>query len=94
MSTRNRRDNGGGNDEGKKPVKSYKAWTGSGNIEVAIFEHQKEGRSSFSTTWHKSWKETSTGQWQKGQTLFARDLLVLARLLEEAWSFISIQEQS
>lgn len=82
-----------GNDEKQRPVHSLRAWTGSGNLEVAIFDHKNEDRTDHSIAWHKSYKDDQ-GNWQRTNTLFPRDLLPLVELLREAWAFVAIQEQS
>ena len=81
------------NDEKQKPVHSLSVWTGSGNIEVAVFEHKKDDRTDHSITFHRSYKDDQ-GNWQRTNTLFPRDLLPLTELLRQAWAFVTIREQS
>jgi hypothetical protein len=72
-----------------KPVFSKRYWTGSGNIEVAVWENSNgEGddeRIVLSTTLRKTFK--SDGEYEESKSLFPQELPLAALALQEAAAF-------
>lgn len=83
-------------DEKSKPVFSRRAWTGSGSVEVAVFERMVEGRDSerefrlFSIVAKRSWKGDKG--YQSSNSFFPEDLLPLALFLQEAYAFVASEQ--
>lgn len=73
------------------PVWSNRVWTGSGTIEVAVFQHMVQGASgefaAFSTAAKRSWKDGD--DYKESRSFRPEDLLPLAELLRSAWNYIS-----
>ena len=73
------------------PVWSNKVWTGSGTIEVAVFQHMVQGANgefvAFSIAAKRSWKDGD--DYKESRSFRPEDLLPLAELLRCAWTFIS-----
>ena len=78
-------------NEGSKrePVQRFQAYTGSGNVQVAVWKKEDGDRPVYSVSLQRSYR--TDGEWKKSQTLFPQDLLVAARLLQQAWDWIEDQ---
>ncbi len=79
-----------------RPVWSRKRWTGSANIEVAVFEKMvNEGKEDEFLTWNVSAKRTfkdADQGYKSVQGFRAEDTPVLIQLLQQADAFISDQQ--
>ena len=78
-----------------RPVWSRKRWTGSANIEVAVFEKMvKEGTQEEFMTWNVSAKRTYKDDegYKSVQGFRSEDVPVLVQLLQQADAFISDQQ--
>lgn len=78
-------------EKGSPPVYSKRAWTGSANVEVAVFERMIDGengeRRVFSIAAKRTWKD---GEEYKNSNVFRpEDLLPLAFFLQLAYAFIT-----
>ena len=70
----------------KEPVKRLKAWTGSGLVEVSIWQNENADFTNYSTTIQRSYKKDD--QWETSSSFFPQGILVASRLLEQAWDVI------
>jgi hypothetical protein len=80
--------------EKSRPIFSRRVWTGSGNVEVSIFDKMREGDNgeyrAFSIVAKRSWKE---GDKYESNNLFRpEDLLPLSLFLQEAYSFLASEQ--
>jgi hypothetical protein len=93
MSTTATRRNGK-KDTKPGPIFSKKYWTGSGNIEVSVWENVTgEGddeRVVLSTTLRKTYK--ADGEYKESASFFPHDLLTAAFALNEAAQFCFNQQ--
>ena len=75
-------------------MQKFTAYTGS-RLEVAVWKFQNGDRAQYSVTIQRSFKKEDGGKQPKYETsefMQERDLLALAELLREAWSWINSQE--
>ncbi|MEO5366356.1 MAG: hypothetical protein H7831_08385 [Magnetococcus sp. WYHC-3] len=76
---------------GRKPDHSEQAFTGSGFVNVAVFENEPTGdqkHSTFQISISRTYKDKDD-KWQRTHSFFPQDLLPLARLLENAWTLLN-----
>jgi hypothetical protein len=75
------------------PLFSRRVWTGTGSVEVAVFDKMIEGDEGefrvFNVVAKRTWK--SDDKYESGNSFRPEDLLPLALFLEEAWSFIAAE---
>ena len=69
--------------ERNEPVDRIRGWTGSGNVEVSIWEN--DGR--YSITVQRSYKKN--GDYKSSASFFPQDLPTLAHVILTAWDKIS-----
>ena len=86
------KQNGG---EATPPVYSRRYWTGSANVEVAVFSRQVESGDSSFTAYSTGVKRTYKDGDEYKETRFLRpeDLLVAAHALQQAYAFITSEQQ-
>lgn len=93
MATGSRR-NGSSKKESDKPVWSRRYWTGSGNLEIAVWERTigegDESRVVRNTTMKKTYKEGS--DFKESNSLRVEELGIALLAIQEAFHFISEQE--
>lgn len=83
-------------DEKSKPVFTRRAWTGSGSVDVAVFERTVEDRDNerefrlFNIVAKRSWKNDKG--YQSSNSFFPEDLLPLALFLQEAYTFVASEQ--
>lgn len=77
------------------PVFTRRVWTGTGNVEVAVFSKEIDGDNGhfqvFNVAVKRSWKDDEG--YQSSNSLRPEDLLPMAMFLQEAHAFI-VSEQS
>jgi hypothetical protein len=83
--------NGEEREKGSPPVYSRRAWTGTGTVEVAVFERMVESESGDRRVFHvvakRTWKD---GDEYKSSNVFRpEDLLPLSLFLQFAYAFIT-----
>jgi hypothetical protein len=88
-------DAGSGNrNGGDRPIFSRRAWTGSGAVEVAVFDRMVDGDNGsyrvFNTVAKRSWKDGE--EYTSSNNFRPEDLLPLAIFLQEAYSFIASEQ--
>lgn len=80
--------------EKSAPIFTRRVWTGSGNVEVSVFEKVREGDGgeyrAFSTVAKRSWKEGD--KYESSNYFRPEDLLPLSLFLQEAYSFIAAEQ--
>lgn len=81
-------------EERSPPIFSRRKWTGSANVEVAVFDKMIEGEGGefrvFTVVAKRSWKDGD--EYKSGNYFRPEDLLILALFLQEAASFIAQEE--
>ena len=86
------KQNGG---EGSPPVYSRRLWTGSANVELAIFARAVESNGSsftaYSTVLRRTYKDGD--EYKETRFLRPEDLLVAAHALQQAYAFITSEQQ-
>lgn len=76
--------------EKQKPIKTFRART----LSVSIWENkQKDGNTTYSIQPTRSYRDKDNN-WHKTQSLFEKDLLVMAELLRKAWDFVTNREST
>jgi hypothetical protein len=82
------------NREKSPPVFSRRAWTGTGSVEVAIFDKTITGDNGdfrvFNVLAKRSWKDDEG--YQSSNSFRPEDVLPLALFLQEAYSFIASEQ--
>jgi hypothetical protein len=73
-------------EEKSPPVFTRKVFTGTGNVEVAVWEREHEDRKVFSVTVRRTWK--SEDKWHSSETLRPEDILPAAHFLTDAFAFL------
>lgn len=78
-------------EEKTSPIFTRRVWTGTGSVEVAVFDKMIDGDSGkhrvFNVVAKRSWKKDD--EYESGNNFRTEDLLPLALFLEEAYSFIA-----
>jgi len=75
----------------KPPVTKFgPVGTGGGLVEVAVWENDSETGSFYTVSIQRSYQVDE--EWRRTGTLTKHDLLPLAQLLQQAWSWISAQQ--
>ena len=86
-------DSGDEREKGSPPVYSRRAWTGSGTVEVAVFERMITSdngeRRVFNIVAKRTWKVGD--EYQSSKAFRPEDLLPLALFLQFAYAFITNQ---
>ena len=83
-------------DERARPIFARRAWTGTGSVEVAVFDRLVEDKESdrafrvFNIVARRSWKEEKG--YQSSNTFRTEDILPLSLFLQEAYSFIAAEQ--
>lgn len=78
--------------EKKEPVHRLgPVWVNGSNLEVAVWAKDSDDRTRYGVSFHRSYKDDKK-EWQRTTSLFPEHLLPLAKLLEEAWSWIALQK--
>ena len=76
----------------RKPVASFgPVWTGTGRVEVSVWQNEAGDRGNYSITCRRRYKQD--GEYRDTQAFFPGDLLALAELIPSAWAWI-IEVQS
>lgn len=57
-------------------------------VQVAVFEHDNDGRKNFSVKLTRSFRRSEEAEWEQTEYLSAQDLLPAAKLLGDAYSAI------
>ena len=68
--------------------------TGSGLVEVAVWENQEANDKPFYTATVQRSYTTPDSKWQRTQVLTKYDLLTVAQLLTEAWQWICNEQDA
>lgn len=83
-----------GREEKSPPIWSRRKWTGSGNVEVAVFDKMVKGDDGefrvFTVSAKRSYKDGD--EYKSGHWFRPEDVLILALFLQEAASFIASEE--
>ena len=61
-------------------------------VQVAVFEHENDGRSNFSVKLTRSFRRDEQSEWETTEYLGPQDLLPAARLLGEAYEAIHARQ--
>ena len=90
----NSRQSGEGQGSPERPVWNKRVWTGSGNLEVAVWARMvgKEGeeREVMNTTLRKTYKDGT--EYKESRSLRAEELPLASLLLQEAFTFITNEQ--
>jgi len=70
----------------QQPLKSFRARTSSGRIEVAVWKNENDGNTNYSVTLRKTYKDGD--DYKESKSLLENDLLIVARTVGHAWDFI------
>lgn len=62
-------------------------------VQVAVFEHENEGRTNFSVKLTRSFRRDEDSDWETTEYLGPQDLLPAARLLGEAYDAIQTRHE-
>jgi hypothetical protein len=93
MSSRTQSRNGT-KKEADKPVFSKRAWSGSGNLEIAVWERTigegDEARVVLNTTMKKTFKDGD--DYRESNSLRAEEIGLAILMLQEAFHFISNEQ--
>lgn len=94
MAQQRKNGNGGEKKEAPKPVWSRRYWTGSGNLEVAVWEREigngDDARTVLNTTVKKTYK--ADDQYKESSSYRPEELGLLSMALQEAFAFISSEQ--
>jgi hypothetical protein len=89
MATRSRSRRREDDESKNRPIWSRRYWTGSGNVEVAIFENVNgdgdEERVVLSTTLKKTYRDGD--DYKDSKSFFPQELPIVALAVQEAASF-------
>lgn len=76
------------------PIFTRRVWTGSANVEVAVFDKMVDGDNGefrvFNIVARRSWKEGD--KYESNNTFRPEDLLPLSLFLQEAYSFVASEQ--
>lgn len=79
---------------GDRPIFSRRAWTGTGAVEIAVFDRMVEGDNGsyrvFNTVAKRTWKDGD--EYTSSNNFRPEDLLPLGLFLQEAFSFIASEQ--
>jgi len=95
-SAESRRHDGKGQEDKSRPVFTRRAWTGSGSVEVAVFDRMVEDKDGerefrlFNIVAKRSWKDEKG--YQSSNSFRPEDLLPLALFLQEAYTFVAAEQ--
>ena len=87
------KQNGG---EATPPVYSRRYWTGSASVEIAVFSRVVESGNGSFTSYSSGVKRTykdENGEYKETRYLRPEDLLVAAHALEQAFAWITSEQQ-
>lgn len=73
-----------GRSDSKRPVFSKTNFP----VQIAVFEHENDGRLNFSVKLTRSFRRDEESDWETTEYLGSQDLLPAARLLGEAYDAI------
>lgn len=95
MASQSKKNGNGGKQEAPRPVWSRRYWTGSGNLEVAVWEREigegDKARTILNTTLKKTYrKEDDT--YAESSSFRPEELGLLSMALHEAFAFISSEQ--
>jgi len=96
-STKSQRSNGREQKDEKEktgPIFTRRVWTGTGSVEVAVFDKMIEDDGQefrvFNVVAKRTWKKDD--KYESGNSFRPEDLLPLAVFLQEAYSFIANEQ--
>lgn len=93
MAQQRRNGNGGDKKEATKPVWSRRYWTGSGSLEVAVWEREigkgDDARLVMNTTLKKTYKEKDSDEYKESSSFRPEELGLVCLAMQEAFRFIS-----
>lgn len=69
------------------PVFARKVFTGTGSVEVAVWEKKSAERTVYSVTVRRTWRNDE-GKWHSSETLRPEDVLPAAQFLQQAFLFL------
>ena len=69
---------------GNKPIHEVRI----GRVKAAVWQNDNGGKTSFSASFSKLYKDEATGKWASTESFGRDDLLVLAKVADQAHSFI------
>lgn len=76
------------------PIFTRRVWTGSANVEVAVFDKLVDGDNGefrvFNIVARRSWKEGD--KYESNNSFRTEDLLPLSLFLQEAYSFVASEQ--
>lgn len=75
---------------GQRPTLKLKAFP----LELAIWKHERDGKTHYSAKLSKSYKDDDSGEWKNTDFLNERDWLIAASLLSRAYMEIGIQKDA
>jgi hypothetical protein len=69
------------------PVFVRRVFTGTGSVEVAVWEKKSSERTVYSVTIRRTWRNDE-GQWHSSDTLRPEDVLAASQFLQDAFRFL------